>query len=418
MTTTTNIPPTVNELTAASPAAANVMTFGAVGDGSTNDIIAITAAIASLPSSGGTIYFPSGSYRINTTISLPDKSCVLDFAGGASISLGSNAISALTIPNTITGNRRYVVRGGRIFGNGSAAQNALRYSDSTGRSEITFVDPAIEEIIKPFDVTAYDTSQNYTGVIYTRGGYIFQPSTAGAYTLITAPNVAGVYAAPFALCIQDTCIDNLAISGLSWTLNADIDLVISGGKNSQLVLSGTNAVNGLAIDGIFGVSAGSAATLAVGGSGTLYCNNSLNNFVLLRIAMTLSSHLIHANGIKLSAGASIILNDDQIVVSNIQEHLKSLGAGPSVCIDVLAGADDCQVNGGFLTKATTALIRSAAQRLRVTGVRLAATTTEKTIADSGAGDYTLGVGCSGVSTGTGMTLASNSKVTVGDYNLA
>jgi hypothetical protein len=51
----------------------NVMDYGAVGDGSTNDTTAITAAISALPSSGGVLYFPPGSYLTSGgfTISVP-----------------------------------------------------------------------------------------------------------------------------------------------------------------------------------------------------------------------------------------------------------------------------------------------------------------------------------------------------------
>ncbi len=48
----------------------NVKWFGAVGSGSNNDTDAIRKAIASLPPSGGTVYFPGGTYCINDTINI------------------------------------------------------------------------------------------------------------------------------------------------------------------------------------------------------------------------------------------------------------------------------------------------------------------------------------------------------------
>lgn len=47
------------------PAWYNVKTYGAVGDGVTNDRTAILAAIAAIPATGGTLYFPAGTYAIN-----------------------------------------------------------------------------------------------------------------------------------------------------------------------------------------------------------------------------------------------------------------------------------------------------------------------------------------------------------------
>jgi hypothetical protein len=47
---------------------ANVMAFGAVGDGVTDDTSAFVAAIAALPATGGTVVVPEGSYAIRLTL--------------------------------------------------------------------------------------------------------------------------------------------------------------------------------------------------------------------------------------------------------------------------------------------------------------------------------------------------------------
>jgi hypothetical protein len=46
----------------------SVVDFGAVGDGVTDDTAAFNAAIASLPLYGGTVFIPSGNYRVNLVI--------------------------------------------------------------------------------------------------------------------------------------------------------------------------------------------------------------------------------------------------------------------------------------------------------------------------------------------------------------
>lgn len=51
----------------------NVKNYGAVGDGSTNDIAAINSALAALPARGGVVYFPPGRYRVSAKIALPNK---------------------------------------------------------------------------------------------------------------------------------------------------------------------------------------------------------------------------------------------------------------------------------------------------------------------------------------------------------
>jgi hypothetical protein len=48
----------------------NVKDFGAIGDGVTDDTAAIQAAIDSLPNKGGTIFIPSGVYKVTSTITV------------------------------------------------------------------------------------------------------------------------------------------------------------------------------------------------------------------------------------------------------------------------------------------------------------------------------------------------------------
>lgn len=54
-------------------AVANVRDFGATGDGATNDTVAIQAAIDSLAATGGTVFFPTGEYRIARNIGTNDR---------------------------------------------------------------------------------------------------------------------------------------------------------------------------------------------------------------------------------------------------------------------------------------------------------------------------------------------------------
>ena len=53
--------------------------LGAAGDGVTDDYTKIAAAIAQLPSNGGTVYFPhsTGCYMIGTGLALPNNVRIL-----------------------------------------------------------------------------------------------------------------------------------------------------------------------------------------------------------------------------------------------------------------------------------------------------------------------------------------------------
>jgi hypothetical protein len=64
----------------------NVMSFGATGDGLTDDYSAITNTINALNGSRGVVYFPAGEYKIGSTLNLPD-SVILRGAGSDSTHL-------------------------------------------------------------------------------------------------------------------------------------------------------------------------------------------------------------------------------------------------------------------------------------------------------------------------------------------
>lgn len=51
----------------------NVRNFGAVGNGVQNDTVAVLDAISEVPSTGGTVYFPSGNYILTSPLLATDK---------------------------------------------------------------------------------------------------------------------------------------------------------------------------------------------------------------------------------------------------------------------------------------------------------------------------------------------------------
>lgn len=80
--------------------------YGAVGDGVTDDSTAVQAAVNALPTGGGAVYFPAGTYKLQTGITLTAaKTITLRGTGWASVITGDAAsiISAPTDPDPISG---------------------------------------------------------------------------------------------------------------------------------------------------------------------------------------------------------------------------------------------------------------------------------------------------------------------------
>jgi|WetSurMetagenome_2_1015567.scaffolds.fasta_scaffold91184_2 hypothetical protein len=74
---------------------ANVKSYGALGDGSTDDSSAIQDALDSI-STGGTLYFPAGTYIIGTTLNLYSNISLVS-AGGSGDSLDQTTTDSLVI---------------------------------------------------------------------------------------------------------------------------------------------------------------------------------------------------------------------------------------------------------------------------------------------------------------------------------
>lgn len=76
----------------------SVMDFGAVGDGIADDTAAINAAYSSVTSSGATIWWPNGKYKISGPIRVKSKTRTL-FAGGAYLApVPIGSFTPLTMP--------------------------------------------------------------------------------------------------------------------------------------------------------------------------------------------------------------------------------------------------------------------------------------------------------------------------------
>jgi hypothetical protein len=121
----------------------NVCDYGATGDGTTDDSAAINAALRSVNTGGGQVYFPSGNYDCDpATASNPDEgtlTCtepvhiIIDNAGLILASAAATEVDGLVL----TGNRS------RIEGRGDAVIQASRsLDDGTAYNVVRFEDSA------------------------------------------------------------------------------------------------------------------------------------------------------------------------------------------------------------------------------------------------------------------------------------
>lgn len=86
---------------------ADVSAFGAIGDGIANDYPAVLSAINSLGGLQGVVYFPPGTYKIGSSLHLPD-SVILRGAGADSTHLLFNLAGSVTNCINISGGPAFV----------------------------------------------------------------------------------------------------------------------------------------------------------------------------------------------------------------------------------------------------------------------------------------------------------------------
>ncbi len=100
----------------------NVADYGATGDGTTDDTAAIVAAIAATPDNA-TCFFPAGTYKITSTLTIADDIRLLGTSGfisstsGSTISMATNNTTAIDMTN----HGWLTIEGLRILNAGTAA---------------------------------------------------------------------------------------------------------------------------------------------------------------------------------------------------------------------------------------------------------------------------------------------------------
>lgn len=108
-------------------ASVNVVAYGAVGDGATDDTAAIQAAIDDLPSGGGTVYFPSGTYFRNGTLTVRPRLGMVGAGDGSSVLYCSNTSASGLVGVDID---RLTIENLKLFGPGSGTGTGISLTRS------------------------------------------------------------------------------------------------------------------------------------------------------------------------------------------------------------------------------------------------------------------------------------------------
>lgn len=77
----------------------SVATYGAVGNGATDDTAAIAAAIAAVPSTGGVVFFPPGKYLVSSAVTITNPTLVLGSGGSVNRDFATGAATEIVTTN-------------------------------------------------------------------------------------------------------------------------------------------------------------------------------------------------------------------------------------------------------------------------------------------------------------------------------
>lgn len=264
--------------TAASAAASfiNVMAYGAVGNGTTNDYAAILAAQAAATSTGACVFFPAHTYAYATALVITDDKTCWNFEPGGSLKYtGAATANAFTFDGTgATNGKQAYLTNLRVNANGLATTAAIYFKkliggesynlSATNTSGIgircswcvlhTFVNPTVSHNLEPFttvptvglqmdDTAGAGTYSSANTIINPRmegittgTGYgILEKSQANTYSGGTSEsNDVGIWMTSTA---QQNTVINMFFEG-----NATQDGLVDGFLNHFIGNIGTTAI--------------------------------------------------------------------------------------------------------------------------------------------------------------------------------
>ncbi len=363
------------------------------------------AAVQAAITRGGKVFVQgTGTLTVATGFSMPDKNTSIEFDPRITVSIGTSAISLFTVPNGLTAVRWYEILNITAAGGNVANQWFLTYSDANSRGNVSIMCPNVSSFRNIFQHTAGDTAFNYAAITRVYGGVIVPPGVGSGYLFKTAATAGTFSFGSSSYLIGVRVYDGADITH-GFTMDYDGDLYIGGEETS---LSGACKVGGLSLTHsavLIGAARNGTDSLECFGR-TWDCQTFGSGFnigLILKFSNDAGTPPI-VDGLCLGYTAKIIVNCKRAQLNNITQRESNPGT-PDYCIDILSTGDFCLVQGGLLASASTALIRTAAQSTRVSGVGFNSSASVNTVLEAGAADFTRVDSCTGSGTGGGLSLA-------------
>jgi hypothetical protein len=152
----------------------SVKDFGAVGNGTADDTIAIQAAMDAIPSTGGSLYFPAGTYILTDVVTITDKPITLH-GDGMNISVLKWTGVGMTGVNGI----EYTATQQRVFTMYDLSLEAV----PNLLSAATLAGSAIK-LIYPSQLSVFETTIQFQRVYFSplRTGNTWAPILTGGWT--------------------------------------------------------------------------------------------------------------------------------------------------------------------------------------------------------------------------------------------